>query len=282
MVGTPFDESERRAWAGSAAAYETSFGRLCAYPIPPLLDAAGVGEGVRLLDVGTGTGAVASAAAARRAEVVAVDAEPDMARRARLAVPGVPVHVAALPQIPYRCGAFDAVVGNFVLNHVGRPKRALDELCRVARPGARIALTIWAAPAAPGQALLGRAVRAAGVERPSHLPALAPEDDFPRTMDGLAGLLRAAGLVDVGARALSWGHRTTPGEWWSGPAAGVATIGQIVLSRGPAVAERIRRHFAALAEEFTDGDGLLVLPHTALLAYGRVPEGVPALSRAAG
>lgn len=274
MRATPFDESERRAWAGSATAYEAGFGRLCSQPVPQLLDAAGAGEGVRVLDVGAGTGSAAAAACARGAWVAAVDAEPDMARRARQAAPDAYVQVAALPQLPYRGSQFDASVGNFVLNHVGRPRTALDELRRVTRPGGWIALTIWAAPAAPGQALLGRAVQAAGVARPSALPPLAPEDDFLRTPDGLAGLLRGAGLVEVGCRALRWEHRTTPEEWWRGPAAGVATIGQIVISQGPAVVERIRGQFSRLAEEFMDGDGSLVLPHAALLAYGRVPESV--------
>ncbi|MGW7577645.1 hypothetical protein [Streptomyces sp. NPDC054765] len=131
-------------------------------------------------------------------------------------------------------------------------------------------MTLWVAPAAPGQVLLGQAVEAAGVTRPPSVPALVPEDDFPRTEDGLVGLLRGAGLADVACRPLSWDHRTTPREWWSGPAAGVAAIGRIVLSGGAAVTERIRQQFAVPAQEFTDNDGWLVLPHTALLASGRV------------
>ncbi|MGW2917537.1 class I SAM-dependent methyltransferase [Streptomyces angustmyceticus] len=270
MAYTPFDESERRAWAGTAAAYEAGFGRLCAHPVPRLLDAAGVAAGARVLDVGTGTGSAAAAACARGARVVAVDAEPGMARRAARTVPGAYVQIAALPHLPYADGQFDAVLGNFVLNHVGRPREALAELRRVTRPGGRIALTLWAAPAAPGQALLGRAVRAAGVTRPPSLPALAPEDDFPRTEEGLVALLREAGLADANCRPLSWDHRTTPEEWWSGPAAGVATIGRIVRSQGEAVTERIRRQFVVLAREFTGSDGVLVLPHRALMASGRV------------
>ncbi|MGW9078087.1 class I SAM-dependent methyltransferase [Streptomyces kronopolitis] len=270
MTETPFDESERRVWAGNAAAYEGGFAKLCAHTVPSLLDAAEVCAGARVLDAGTGTGAAAAAAGARGARVTAVDAEPDMARRAAHTVTGARVLVAALPQLPFTQGHFDAVVGNFVLNHVGRPRAALDELCRVTRPGGRIALTVWAAPAAAGAALLGRAVAAAGVVRPPSLPALAAEEDFPRTPDGLAGLLRGAGLADVDCAPLSWEHRTTPREWWSGPAAGVATVGQVVLSQGPAVTERIRQHFELLAREFTAPDGALVLPHTALLASGRV------------
>ncbi|GAB7030064.1 class I SAM-dependent methyltransferase [Streptomyces sp. NPDC021749] len=271
-VQTPFDVSERRAWAGSAAAYEAGFGRLCTYPVPALLEAVGVGSGMRVLDVGTGPGSVAAAAGARGAEVVAVDAEPGMARRAARAVPGASVYIAELARLPFRDSQFDAVVGNFVLNHVGRPRVALTELRRVTRSGGRIAVTIWAAPAASGQALLGRAVAAAGVPRPADVPALAPEDDFPRTEDGLAALLNEAGLVETGCRSLAWEHHTTAAEWWQGAAAGVATMGRIVTSQGAEGVERIRQQFALLAEEFADGHGGLVLPHRALLAYGRVHQ----------
>ncbi|MCD9586570.1 class I SAM-dependent methyltransferase [Streptomyces sp. 8ZJF_21] len=269
VVQTAFDESERRAWAGQADAYAVSFAKLCAYPVPGLLDAAGVGRGARVLDVGTGTGTAAAAACERGAKVTAVDAEPGMVARAALAAPEADVRVAALPRLPFADDEFDAVVGNFVLNHVGRPREALRELRRVTRPGGRIAATIWGVPAASGQALLGRAVQAAGVTRPAHLPTLAPEEDFPRTEQGFAALLGETGLMDVVCETLSWDHRTTAEEWWSGPAAGVATIGQIVASQDPAVIADIKDRFQSLCVEFAGPDGVLMLPHMALMAHGQ-------------
>jgi SAM-dependent methyltransferase len=268
-VHTAFDESERRTWAGQADAYAASFAKLCAYPVPELLDTAGVREGVRVLDVGTGTGAAAAAACERGAKVTAVDAEPGMVARAALAAPEADVRLAALPRLPFDDDEFDAVVGNFVLNHVGRPREALRELQRVTRPGGRIAVTIWAVPTAAGQALLGRSVQAAGVTRPAHLPALAPEDDFPRTEQGFTALLGEAGLTDVFCDTLTWDHQTTPEEWWSGPAAGVATIGQIVTSQDPVVVAEIKNHFESLCAEFAGPGGVLALPHAALMAHGQ-------------
>ncbi|MFH8746627.1 class I SAM-dependent methyltransferase [Streptomyces rimosus] len=265
-IFTPFDTAERRAWAGRAAAYERSFAALCAHPVPALLDAAGVRRGLRVLDAGTGTGNAAQAAGSRGAAVTAVDADPGMAARAAAAAPDAAVCVAALPRLPFADGRFDAVLGNFVLNHVGRPRTALAELRRVARPGARIALSIWAAPPAPGQALFGRALQAAGVTRPAHLPTLAPEDDFPRTEEGFARLLHETGLTAVRCETLTWEHRTTAEQWWSGPAAGVASAGQILVSRPPEAVTEVRRQYDALCAEFMGPDGLLALPHTALLA----------------
>lgn len=161
---TVFDDAERRTWAGRAEAYAASFAGLCAYPVPMLLDAAEVRAGTRVLDIGTGTGTVARAAAGRGAKVTAVDAEPGMVALAARVAPGANARVAALPDLPFTDGEFDAVVGNFVLNHVGQPHVCLTELRRVTRPGGRVALT-FGPPTAAGQALFGRALQAAGVSR---------------------------------------------------------------------------------------------------------------------
>lgn len=265
---TVFDLAERRGWAGKAGVFAGSFGKLCGYAVGPLLDAAGVGGGVRVLDVGTGGGAAARAAWARGAGVVAVDAESSMVERASRAVPEADVRLGTLPELPFEDGEFDAVVANFVVNHVGQPRRALAELRRVARPGGRVAVTIWTAPPAAGQALLGRAVQAAGATRPDHLPALDPADDFPRTEQGFAGLLTEAGLTNVTCRTLAWDHRTTPEEWWGGAIGGVGTIGQIISSQSPELISAIAEQFAVLSKEFAAPDGTLALPHTALLAHG--------------
>ncbi|MFJ5974882.1 class I SAM-dependent methyltransferase [Streptomyces sp. NPDC093060] len=267
---TTFDKSERLIWAGQGAAYAGSFAKLCAYPVPQLLDAAEVGPGARILDVGTGPGTVAAAACARGARVAAVDAEPTMVELAKQAAPAADVRVAALPELPFSEGEFDAVVANFVLNHVGQPKLALAELRRVVRPNGWIALTIWAVPPAAGQTLIGRAIQAAGAVRPPHLPAgLAPDDDFPRDESGLTELMDTAELRHVVCETLRWDHRARTDEWWSGPASGVAFGGQLVQSRTPGIRAEIKRHFDLLSFEFAGEDGLLTLPHAALLARAR-------------
>lgn len=133
-----------------------------------------------------------------------------MAAQAAPAAPGADVRLAALPQLPFAGGEFDATVGNFVLNHVGQPRQALTELRRVTRPGGRIAVTIWAVPAAAGQALLGRAVQAAHVTRPAHLPALAPENPAIDTLDAIAVALRIP-IADLPARDADTGPVYRPG-----------------------------------------------------------------------
>lgn len=268
---TEFDESGHSIWSGRAAAYAESFAAVCAYPVGDLLDDVGAGPGVQLLDVGTGSGNVAAAAHARGARVTAVDAEPGMVALAAKAVPSADVRIAELPVLPFADDTFDAVTANFVLDHVGRPQRSLAELNRVTRPGGRIAVTVWSVPPGSGQALLGRAMEAAGVERPPHRPVLAPETDFPRTEQGLLDFLPSAGLADPRCRTLAWDHRTSAPQWWYGAASGVGFTGHLIATRPAATRAEIKRHFDLLSAEFAAPDGRLVLPHRALLARATAP-----------
>ncbi|MGW3734558.1 class I SAM-dependent methyltransferase [Streptomyces sp. NPDC005148] len=267
---TAFDLSERRIWDGRAEAYARTFAGLCAHPVPALLDAAGVGTGTRMLDVGCGSGSVTVAAVGRGAVVRAVDAEPGMVEATRRAAPGADVRLGRLPELPYQDCEFDAVVANFVLNHVGRPEAAIEELRRITRPGGLVAVTIWQVPNGAGQALVGRAAQAAGLTRPQWLATVDAEHDFPRTREGLGALMSAAGLGDVRTEALAWDHHVGAEDWWAGPASGVAAIGQLVNSRGPEGVAAAKREYDVLCAEFAKEEGELALPHVALLARGSV------------
>src|SRR4051794_6085423 len=62
-----FDAFEAAGWEEKAAAYDRFFGVIAGRVIEPLLVAAGVGVGTRVLDLGTGPGWVAARAAERGA-----------------------------------------------------------------------------------------------------------------------------------------------------------------------------------------------------------------------
>jgi ubiquinone/menaquinone biosynthesis C-methylase UbiE len=179
------DRYRRNLWRDEADAYRRSFATLCAYPAPLLLDAVQAGAGADVLDVGCGTGSLSEAAAARGATVTAVDAESCMVRATAARIPAVRPAIGALPELPLRTAGFDAVVANFVVNHVARPAAAVAELRRVARPGGRVGVTVWPQPAPPLQRLWDEVIAAAGVTRPA-MPGPATADDFPRTRHGSA------------------------------------------------------------------------------------------------
>ncbi|MET7863300.1 class I SAM-dependent methyltransferase [Micromonospora taraxaci] len=275
MTTTAYDAYVRSHWSGRAAAYDRSLAALCAHPAPSLLDAADVGAGTRVLDAGTGSGTVAGLASARGAVVVAVDAEPSMVELTRRRVPSAEeVRLAALPRLPFTSGSFDAAVANFVINHVGDPRLAVDELRRVVRPSGRIAVTIWPDPPPEAQSLWGRVFDAAGVDRPT-APTVDADRDFRRTPDGLGGLLDAAGLADVRCETITWAHRTDPEAWWSGPANGISKPGLVLVAQPPDVLARIRAVYDEVTAPYRDADGLLALPTVALLASATVPLAPP-------
>jgi SAM-dependent methyltransferase len=263
-----FDRAERAIWSGSAVTFAATFAAVCAHPVPDLLDALEVDAGERLLDVGTGTGVVALAARQRGATVTAVDAEPSMVAVASRLLEGADVRVAVLPALPFRDGAFDVAVANFVINHVGRPRAAVAELRRVVRSGGRVGVTLWPAAPPDGQTLTVRSIQAAGVRRPDDLPRLEAADDFPRTLQGVRELLTEAGLQDVQCRRLDWTHVVDPDAWWQGLVGGVGCYGHLVASQDAATIARIRRCFDELSAELLAADGRLHLPYAALLATG--------------
>ncbi|WP_027342303.1 class I SAM-dependent methyltransferase [Hamadaea tsunoensis] len=269
---TAFDEHERRQWAGRAEAYRRGFATLCAYPAGSLLDAAAVGDGVRVLDAGTGVGTVAALAVERGAIVTAVDAEPSMLDATRVRVPGADVRHAVLPDLPFEDGRFDAAVANFVVNHVGDPRAAVAALTRVVRPGGRVAVSVWPHPQPPLQRLWGEALTAAGVERPGDLPGVEAGKNFARTPDGLTGLLERGGLAGVSCTEVAWVHRTDPQDWWSGPANGLGAFGTLLLALPADRFRRVREAYEELVGRHLDDDGLLAMPTSALVAAGAKPE----------
>lgn len=109
-----------------------------------LVGLADLPEGAAVLDVGTGTGVVAAAAARLldRGVLVGVDPSVPMLQLARSHAPLVPV-AAITPGLPFPAGTFDAAVGSFVLSHFERYDVALADMVRVLRRGGRLGVTAW-------------------------------------------------------------------------------------------------------------------------------------------
>jgi len=260
-------------WAASGAGYEAVYASLCANTIPALLDGAAVASGSALLDIGTGTGTVARAAVARGAVVTAVDAEPSMLDLARGKAPEAEFLLAVVPDLPFEPATFDAVVGNFVLDHFGRPKVAMRALRNIAKPGGRVAFTLWPAERSAGRSVFSRAGAETEGWIPRQMPPLVLADDYPRTEEGLAGLFREVGLADVTTSVLDWEQLTTAEEWWISVGSGVGPSGRTYQAQTPEVRTAFRESYLRIAAEMTDGDGVMRLPYRALLAVGTVTEG---------
>jgi SAM-dependent methyltransferase len=265
-----FDAEQRRKWARQAEDYARTFALLCAGPVPEVLDAIGAGPGLRILDAGTGPGALAAACRARGAATTAFDADPTMVALARGAAPDAELLVAALPDLPFGDGRFDACAANFLLDHVGDPGAALTELARVTKPGGRIGVTAWSSVPPMATALFGLALKGAGAVRPPQPSRRGgpTRRDFEHTEAGLATLLRDSGLEGVQCRTVEWTLVVDRDVWWSGPVSGVAGAGYLHGRQTPEVRAEAERRFTRLSAVFEREDGLLALPATALLGVG--------------
>lgn len=268
-----FNAFEAEAWAheGKARLYHSLVGGVTRRVVEPLLDAASVGAGKRLLDVATGPGYLAAAAAARGARVVAIDISPDMLALAGRLHPGLDFRPGDAECLPFPDASFDAVVAGFLLHHVGRPGRALEEGARVLRPGGRIAVTTWDVPEqAPLIGLLGDAVRLAGAERPAFL-AVGPSREDLGTDGALKRLLAAGGLTGMVLSTISFSHRVgSVDELWEGCVGGSVRTAEIIRRQEEPARRRIRDAFDRLAERYRT-DGGLEVPVSVRLAAAQKP-----------
>jgi demethylmenaquinone methyltransferase/2-methoxy-6-polyprenyl-1,4-benzoquinol methylase len=120
-----------------------------------LVSCVDVGPRATVLDVATGTGAVARELVARRGcTVVGLDQSPEMLAEARRRAPaGVTFVEGRAEQLPFPDAAFDAVTFTYLLRYVDDPAATLQELTRVVRPGGTIAGLEFAVPHGPWRPL---------------------------------------------------------------------------------------------------------------------------------
>jgi ubiquinone/menaquinone biosynthesis C-methylase UbiE len=114
------------------------------------LSLAGLNDGMRVLEVATGSGEMFRHLARRnpRGLTCGVDLSPNMAaktqREARRRIPGTRMHCQAVDasRMPFRDSSFDAVVSCYLLELLDAEDlvRTIDEMQRVLRPRGRLVL----------------------------------------------------------------------------------------------------------------------------------------------
>jgi ubiquinone/menaquinone biosynthesis C-methylase UbiE len=163
--GQSFREFEQAGWEnpGVVVKYHEHLSAVTTQSTGALLDAAGVRKGSRVLDVATGAGYVAGAAAQRGADATGIDFSAAQVRLARETYPAVRFEQADAEALPFEPDKFDAVVNGFGMCHLANPDVALREAFRVLKPGGRVAFAVWDLPErAVGFGAVYAAVRAHG------------------------------------------------------------------------------------------------------------------------
>jgi ubiquinone/menaquinone biosynthesis C-methylase UbiE len=122
-----FGRFEHKGWQRVAAKYDSVWASSTRQFIAPLLDAAQVGSGMSVLDVGCGPGYVAAAAADRGAIAAGLDFSSEMVGIAKKLFPALDFRVGDAQQLPFEAETFDRVLTNFALLHVTDPEVACAE-----------------------------------------------------------------------------------------------------------------------------------------------------------
>ncbi len=163
-----------------------------------LIRQARIEAGQRVLDVGSGTGTLATRIARQLpgAKVVGLDGDPAIVERAREKArrAGVAVRfdLGRATELPYPEASFDVVVSSLFFHHLApeEKRRAGEEILRVLRPGGELHVADWGKPTNPLMAVLFSLVRLL--------------DGFANTRDHacgrLSGILRASGFESVELR----------------------------------------------------------------------------------
>lgn len=128
---------------GTSRDSEFLFGRMT----EATLDRTRPGPGRRILDVATGLGQDAVKLAAEGASVVGLEPSQRMSQLARVTAASgngpTPAFVRGWgDSLPFATASFDAVVCKGSLDHFDRPRAALSEMARVARPDGRVVVAI--------------------------------------------------------------------------------------------------------------------------------------------
>ncbi len=112
-----------------------------------VLDAGGVAEGNRVLDVACGTGILARVARKRvgeRGQVVGLDPNPGMLAVARRLEQGIEWRQGSAEKLPFGDAFFDRVVSQFGMMFFTDARSAVSEMSRVLAPGGSVAIAVWA------------------------------------------------------------------------------------------------------------------------------------------
>jgi SAM-dependent methyltransferase len=250
-------QRQQQAWASGDFAMVASRIVLVA---EQLCDSADLHAGWRVLDVATGSGNAAIAAARHGCTAVGVDYVPTLLERGRVRAEAEGLDVELLEgdaeALPFPDASFDAVTSVFGSMFAPDHEQAAAELLRVCRPGGTIALANWAP-----QGFIGDLFRTVGAHVPPpagvRSPMLWGTESHLRELfgDGIVGL-------ETAERTFTFRFRS-PEEFvsffrtWYGP-----TLKAFAALEGDA-RDALEHDLVALARRYNRlGDGATAIPST--------------------
>lgn len=269
---TSLAEFEAKMFSKSAE-YERFMGRWSRLLAPAHIAFAGVKDGDRVLDVGTGTGALASTleATMRSSGIVGIDpSEGFLIYAKKNAKSGrLRFEVGDAQVLRYKDASFDKTMSQLVMNFIPDHDKAIREMRRVTRPQGVVSACVWDYDA--GMEML----RFFWDEVVALDPAMAPKDERNMKLSRkgqLGDLWKKTGLVNVQEKPLVIDQAFVSfDDYWGPFLKGVGPGGAYVVSltddRRRQLEARMRKRLLGNRE-----DGAFILKARAWCVRGEVPN----------
>jgi len=265
-------EAEAKMFSMSAE-YERFMGRWSRLLAPKYIAFAGVKNGDRVLDVGTGTGSLASAleTTMTSSEIVGIDPSEGFINYAKKNAKSGRgrFEVGDAQALPFPDASFDQTMALLVMNFVPDHNKAIGEMRRVTRPQGVVSACVWDYNA--GMQML----RFFWDEAVALDPAIEPKDErhMKLSREGQLGeLWKKAGLVNVQEKPLAIDQTYASfDDYWGPFLRGAGPGGAYVVS----LSEERRRQLEARMRKRLLGnreDGAVVVEARAWCVRGEVPK----------
>jgi ubiquinone/menaquinone biosynthesis C-methylase UbiE len=230
MVTNSFDSDQRKQriagiFNRAASTYDHIGPRFFAHFGQQLVDFAQVSEGIRVLDIATGRGAIlfpAVKAVGKRGYVVGTDISTPMVEETRREIQALEIENATVEQMDaesmrFPDGTFDVVFCGFALFFFPNLERALADMLRVLRPGGCLAASTWEKYEDEQWSWFDRLVETFIPPEPQQASNACPQPPPPEldTPGGLQKILTTAGFSRVICRTERYEVIYTDREqWW--------------------------------------------------------------------
>ena len=200
-------EAQRQDWnrvAGGWEKWDRFFDEQMAFLNHRLVADARLRSGLRVLDLGSGTGypaLLAGQTVGSGGAVIGIDLAEQMLNTAQrkasaLRLSNVTFRTGDVTTLPFEAASFDAITSRFCLMFLPDIPRAAAEIARVLKPGGWLSAAVWSAPDKNAYLMTPLAVIKQFIELPPPDPTAPGIFRLAKPGD-LVGILEKAGFVSV-------------------------------------------------------------------------------------
>ena len=274
-------EGQRQDWnrvAGGWEKWDRFFDEQMAFLNHRLVGDARLRAGMRVLDLGSGTGYPALLGAQTvgpNGSVTGLDLAEQMLAAARrkattLGLPNITFRADDVTALPFEANSFDAITSRFCLMFLPEIQKAAAEILRVLRPGAWLAAAVWSTPDKNPYLMIPITVIKQFIDLPSPDPTAPGIFRLAKPGD-LAGMLQQAGCTHLSEEEFIADMRFPSGEEYYASLMDIAAPIQNLfakLSDDQKVDARDR--IVASANQYRRSNGI-TLPIAVRMVAGRKP-----------